>query len=233
MSDYLNYYGRNFDQDDNWALNNYGYTYLGPTLIPPVPPTCGMTDRAGTGEVWYLMWDGDEHLVLTNQPPRAYAYPNSQNWNTTSQAGQDVRVYGPWDGPYMGSTGCRLGVTTASISTPSGPTPAGVPHLQFDFPNPVDPTTLAAINAPAQGPVVVAPYILGPQQQSYPEPTNYPAPGIPAIPGIPSTTPPPTGGGWAAFLAAYATNTPPLLLPANLPAGPGQKAGWHIQHYGG
>lgn len=220
MSDYLNYYGRNFDQDDNWALNNYGYTYLGPTLIPPVPTTVGMTDRAGTGVVWYLMWDGATHLQITSTPPRAYTFPNSQNWNTTSLAGQNVTVYGPWDGPYLGTTGCRLGVTTQGFSPTN-------PHLQIDFPDQAGPAT--QVHSGAFGPNVVAPYILGPQQQSYPEPSNYPAPGIPTIPGIPSTTPPPTGGGWAAFLAAYATNTPPLISVEPTPGSPGE---WHLIAYG-
>ena len=192
-----NYYGRNPLPDDAaYSLDFFGYQYLGPVMIPPVPTTVGMTDRAGSGAVWYLMWDGAVHLCLTNTPVMAFP-----QWNASGVAvpfPQNAVVFGPWDGPYLGQTGWRMGVTVIS----------GVPHLQIDTPEP----TQAHLHK-NNGFPVVAPDIFGPQTQSYPEPSNYPAPGVPNVPGIPSSTPPPTGGGYTAFLAAYPTNTPPLIIP--------------------
>jgi hypothetical protein len=228
MTDYLNYYGRNWEVGQQLSI--WGYAYLGPTLVPPVPPTVGMLDRNGTGVTYYLMWDGTAHLVLTDQPPRAFYDGRG------IATGQDVRVYGPYDGPYIGATGWRLGVTTAApsdLSINGKSFPGGVPRLQIDQPNPQSGAGYTSF-----GPSLVAPDINGPQVQSYPEPSNYPAPGIPNVPGIPSTTPPPTGGGLSAFLAAYQTNQPPLILLQNVPPetiGSWVKVvqPWHLQHLGG
>lgn len=217
MSSYLNYYGRNVDFGP-LGLTLFGYTYLGPIPIPPIPTTVGMYDRAGTGVIWYLMWDGATHLQITNQPPLPFYVPNSQTAFSTTAQGQNTAVFGPWDGPYLGATGARLGVTTVGYSPTN-------PHLQFDFPTAT--SDVQEVSAGTSGPPIVAPYINGPQQQSYPEPTNYPTSGPPAIPGIPSTTPPPTGGGLAAFMAAYTTNTPPLVTVEFIP-GNGPGTGWHI-----
>lgn len=222
MSDYLNYYGHNPDFEVADTLL-WGLAYLGPILIPPVPPTCGMTDRNpnGTGTVYYLMWDGMQNLVLTDQPPRPY--PQS---TLGTQGGQDTRIYGQWEGPFVGNF--RLGVTTQA---PAG-FATGEPRLQFDW---LDP------NGQGMGyttitPPVVAPDILGPQTISFPEPSNYPAPGVPTIPGIPSTTPAPVGGGFAAFLAAYQTNEPPLLNMVQVKTNQATKGGqlptpWHIIYF--
>lgn len=223
MTGFINYYGRNPFPDDYDRTHDFlGYTYLGPIMIPPIPTAVGMVDRNGTGVTWYLMWDGEEHLLLTNDYPM-----NFPQWSAAGLSEpfpQNATVFQPWDGPYIGTTGFRLGVTTAAI----GNIPAGTPHLQIDAPNP----NLNQFYTSA-GPPLIAPYVLGPQMQSYPEPSNYPAPGVPTIPGIPSSTPPPTGGGYEAFLLAYATNTPPLVNPADLPAVPDvQLAGWHLQFYG-
>lgn len=48
-------------------------------------------------------------------------------------------------------------------------------------------------------------------QQTWPEPTNIPTAPPPTIPGIPSTTPPPTGGGYAAWVANSPNNLPTFL----------------------
>lgn len=199
MTDYFTDIGRNA-WDLGTDLTLWGLSYLGPVLIPPVPTTVGMTDRAGTGQIWYLMWDGETHVLITNSPPRPY------NQTTLSQfIGQDVRIYGPYDGPYLGASGCRLGITTQP------PAPYTGVRLEMDFPDQIGPSL--GSHSGTINPPVLAPDILGPQNISFPEPSNYPAPGVPVIPGIPSTTPAPTGGGYAAFLAAYTTNTPPLILP--------------------
>lgn len=205
MTGFTNYYGRNpFPSDWERTLDFMGYTYLGPVMIPPVPTTVGMVDRNGSGTTWFLMWDGEDHLLLTDQYPM-----NFPQWSAAGLSEpfpQNTTVFQPYDGPYMGATGARLGVLNG--------------RLQYDFPT-------AAALGPA-GPPIVAPYVLGPQMQSYPEPSNYPAPGVPTIPGIPSSTPPPTGGGYVAFLAAYATNTPPLLTTSqNL--GPGLP--WYLEYF--
>ena len=107
--------------------------------------------------------------------------------STRSPALQNYSVYGPWDGPYI--SGVRMGVNNAAINLDV--------HNGWQF---------------RQDHPIICPTQTTPLAQSYPEPTNYPAPGIPSVPGIPSSTPPPTGGGYAAFEAAYAANTPPLLI---------------------
>lgn len=222
MTGFLNYYGRNPFPSDDWT--NYfdfmGYAYLGPMFIPPVIPAVGMTDRNGTGVVYYLMWDGETHLLLTDVYPMAYPTEDGPG-------AQNVTIFGPWDGPYM-TSGFRLGVTTAS----QGPSfPSGVPRLQFDVPGNGNPGTQVYTEG---GPPIFAPYILGPQLQTYPEPSNYPAPGVPTVPGIPSSTPPPTGGGLQAFYAAASTNTPPVVVAANVTTVPTfAQPGWHLQHLGG
>ena len=63
-----NYYGPENNSHRAWAL---GYFNLGPVQIPPIPPVVGMTDRAGTGQVWYLFWDGEDHLMLSSVLPPA------------------------------------------------------------------------------------------------------------------------------------------------------------------
>jgi hypothetical protein len=219
MTGFNNYYGRNpFPDDGPYTLDFYGYTYLGPVMIPPVPTTVGMQDRGGSGVYWFLMWDGQDHLVLTNAPPMAF--PQWTAAGLSVPFPQNAAIFGPYDGPYIGQTGWRLGVLDI----------AGVPHLQADAPDPTQTQLYTTLGFP-----VVAPDLFGPQTQSYPEPSNYPAPGVPTVPGIPSSTPVPTGGGFAAFEAAYATNTPPLILPAAIPRwsqlGPSAQP-WHLQHYG-
>lgn len=229
MTGFINYYGRNpFPDDYDHTLDWLGYTYLGPIMVPPVPPTFGMTDRGGTGVVYYLMWDGNNNLVLTDQPPRPFTVPTGASWNTTTQYGQDTYVFGPWDGPYVGQF--RLGVTTIP---PTG-FASGEPRLQFDW---------IGNGIPGQGatytttsPPVCAPNIFGPQMQLYPEPSNYPAPGVPTIPGIPSSTPPPTGGGYVAFLEAGTTNEPPALnmdqvVTDQAPKGGQEPTPWHIVYF--
>lgn len=232
MSDYINYYGREATGD--WqGLDFMGYAYFGPIQIPPVITTFGMTDRAGTGVVWFLMWDGEDHLVLTNQPPLAFAQAQGSNWGVTAPYGQNVSVFGPWDGPYFANW--RLGVSTAAATDGSGNTHgAGTPRLQFDTP---DPYAGAPVHN-SGGPPWIAPDINGPATESFPEPSNFPSPQPGVIPTIPSTSPPPTGGGFTAFLAAYTTNTPPLILPGQIALGtPGLGLKivqpWHLQHFGG
>lgn len=226
MSAYLNYYGRNAEVGEPYQTL-WGYTYLGPILIPPVPTTFGMEDRNpdGDGTIWFLMWDGEDHLLLTDDPPIPFAQCQGSNWGVTEPYGQNVAVFGPWDGPYMGVTGWRLGVTTEAITVGGTPYAGGQPRLQFDSPD-----DAAHGGYTASGPPIIAPNFFGQQTQSYPEPSNYPAPGVPTIPGIPSSTPLPTSGGLAAFIAAYQTNTPPLILPAS-PFATGLLR-WHLQHLG-
>src|SRR5271170_4299231 len=96
---------------------SYGYWNLGPARIPPTPPVVGMVDRNGTGQVWWLYWDGEDHLLLSS---------------VLSPASTNNYTFQPWDGPYLGALGWRLGVTTATL--PHQLLPAGTPHLQFDMP---------------------------------------------------------------------------------------------------
>ena len=167
--------------------SGFGYLYLGPISQPPLVPTVGMTDRV-TGTVYWLYWDGADHLELST---------------TRSAASQNFYTFQPYDGPYIG--GMLLGVSNG--------------HLVLGGGNPGNQTTHP----------IFAPNFNQPLAQSYPEPTNYPAPGIPNIPGIPSSTPPPTGGGYAAFLSAYASNDPPLVI---VQPTPGDPTPYHLYFYG-
>lgn len=114
---------------------------------------------------------------------------NSLRLQTTLPPGlQNHTIYKPHDGPWL-PFGRQLGVNNGSA----------VVNLQL---NPKQPNR--------GGPILAFNYN-SPLAQSYPEPTNYPAPGTPTTPGIPSSTPPPTGGGYSAFLAAFSTNKPTLV----------------------
>ena len=174
---------------------SYGYWNLGPVRIPPTPPAVGMTDRNGTGQVWWLFWDGENHLLLSSTLPPAL----TNNY-----------IFGPWDGPYLGTLGWRLGVTTAYPGT--GLLPPGTPHLQFDFPD--HPAGGLRSDKPLTLPDFYAPLLW-----SVPQPSNWPAPQPGVIPGIPSTAPVPVGGGagLSAFYAAFATNAPVLVTSTFLP----------------
>lgn len=185
-----------------WTL---GFWNLGPVHIPPIPPVVGMTDRAGTGQVWYLFWDGEQNLILTDVLPPAC---------------QDVYVFQPWDGPYIGVTGWRLGVTTAPLAE-SG---ENEPHLQVDVPGTFEHVSLGSAAKPLTCPNVFAPLFW-----SVPEATGWPAPQPGMIPGIPSTAPPSTGGGYTAFLAAFETNQP-VLVSSTYTAGTPQP--WHLGLWG-
>ena len=189
-----------------WQM--YGYWNLGPVRIPPTPPAIGMTDRAGTGQIWYLLWDGESHVILSNELPPAL----TNNY-----------VYGPYDGPYLGTQGWRLGVTTAYPGT--GLLPPGTPHLQFDFPD-----------HPAGGlhsdkPVTLPDYF-APLLWMVPQPSNWPAPQPGVIPGIPSTAPVPTNGGagLSAFYAAFATNAPILLTSTETATSGATPIPQHLKH---
>lgn len=107
---------------------------------------------------------------------------------TRSPASQNYYTFQPWDGPFI--SGLRLGVNNGALVLDNK---MGKHGRQQTHP-------------------IFVPSYTQPLAQTYPEPTNYPAPGVPTIPGIPSSTPPPTGGGYAAFEKAYTTNTPPLLI---------------------
>ena len=174
-------YDRRIGNGGPWG-SGFGYTYLGPISQPPLVPAVGMTDE--NGKVWWLYWDGNDHLLLSD---------------SLSAALQNNYTYKQGDGPYLGATGMILSV---SVKVPGH---LGEPHLIVNYP------------IKSAGHPVFCPNVHAPLGQEYPEPSNYPAPGIPAIPGIPSSTPPPTGGGFAAFEAAYQTNNPPLLTSVATP----------------
>lgn len=190
---------------DNWW--GTGYFYLGPVRIPPLVPVIGMVDIAINGTVWWLFWDGVDHLMLSSTLPAGC---------------QNYYVFQPEDGPYIGTTGLKLGVNSTPQPYNFGLTVGGEPHLQIYWPS-------ENTFFPNAGHPIFAPNINAPLGMKVPEPSNYPAPGIPNIPGIPSSTPPPTGGGFAAFEAAYATNQPPLVTTIKLP---GYYSTFHLIFYG-
>lgn len=103
-----------YDIYTNWPdrdpYNPFGYYNLGPVQIPPPLPVVGMTDRT-TGKVWYLVYDTTgARMALTDTAPTA----------------APLRVYGAWDGPYIGSYGLRLGVDQVTFRGVTGT------HLVFD-----------------------------------------------------------------------------------------------------
>ena len=189
-----------------------GFWNIGPVHIPPIPPVVGMTDRAGTGEVWWLFWDSGSHLLLSNTLPAA---------------AQNNYTYGPYDGPYIGSTGWRLGVTTAA--QPAYSLPAGEPHLVVDFPDSNGGSSAGQGWTSGAKPLTCPDYF-APLLWQVPESTGWPAPQPGTIPGIPSTSPPPTGGGYAAFLAAFATNRPVLVTSGYVTASANVPQPFHLTH---
>lgn len=80
----------------------YGYYDLGPVQIPPWAAIVGMTDRA-TGKVWYLGFDpnSNDRIALVDKLPLSTLIT--------------IRVFGPYDGPFIGSAGLRLGVRNARL----------------------------------------------------------------------------------------------------------------------
>lgn len=210
------YYVPDFVEHQAWTM---GFWNIGPVHIPPIPPVAGMTDRAGTGEIWYLFWDGESHLLLTNTLPAVC---------------QDIYIFQPYDGPYLGSTGWRMGVTTASQpATPNSPaTPAGEPHLVIDFPDSNGGVAASGQGYTSSARPMTVPNYFAPLQWRVPESTGWPAPQPGTIPGIPSTAPPATGGGYAAFLAAFATNVPVLVSSTYVAPSVNVPQPWHLLHYG-
>jgi hypothetical protein len=202
-------YGPLYDYDGELGSEWWGFFKLGPVHIPPIQPTVGMTDRAGTGQVWYLMWDGENHLLLTSVLPTS---------------AQNVSVFQPYDGPYVGQTGWRLGVTTA---TQAGALP-GTPHLIVDVPG-----TFEQSRWPVAGHPLIAPNVNGQAQFTAPASTGSPTPQPPQVPGIPSSSPVPTGGGYAAFEAAFATNSPPLVSSTQVTPSANVPQPWHLGLWGG
>jgi hypothetical protein len=204
-------YGPLYDYDGMLGSEWWGYFKLGPVRIPPIQPTVGMTDRAGTGQVWYLFWDGEEHLLLSDQLPAS---------------AQNVYVFQPYDGPYIGQTGWRLGVTTETQANSFGP--ANAPHLIVDVPG-----TFEGSRWPVSGHPLVAPNINGQAQWAAPESSGWPTPQPPLVPGIPSSSPAPSGGGYAAFEAAFATNSPLLVSSVQVTPSADVPQPWHLGLWGG
>jgi hypothetical protein len=82
-----------------WPYWNQLFYWLGPTQIPPLPSWIGMTDRV-TGVTWWLILAPDfGHLSLTTQTPVG-----------------PQRVFGPWDGPFIGQFGFRIGVSNGHLN---------------------------------------------------------------------------------------------------------------------
>jgi hypothetical protein len=192
----------------NWVG---GFFDLGPPHIPPIQPAVGMTDRAGTGQVWYLFWDGVDHLILTDTLPTS---------------AQNVYTFQPYDGPYIGQTGWRLGVTTETQPLSHGP--ANSPHLVVDVPG-----TFEGSRWPSSAHPLIAPPVLGQTLWSVPESTGWPTAQPPTVPGIPSSSPVPTGGGYAAFEAAFASNTPVLVSSTSVTISSNVPQPWHLGMWGG
>jgi hypothetical protein len=214
-------YGPLYDYDGELGSEWWGYFKLGPVRIPPIQPTVGMVDRAGSGQVWFLMWDAANHLLLTDELPAS---------------AQNVYVFGPYDGPYIGQTGWRLGVTTnvgfiLGQSSLGGPAPLGGlvgPHLVVDVPG-----TFENSRWPSSAHPLIAPSVFGQAAWRVPESTGWPAPRPPVVPGIPSSSPVPTGGGYAAFEGNFANNSPPLVSSTFVPTSANVPQPWHLIFWAG
>lgn len=100
----------------------YGYSYLGPTQIPPLATLCAMTDRT-TGAVWYLCFDpcSDCRLALVSQDE----IPFSLVFTT--------RVYGPYDGPFINANNLRIGVNNGRLVADPSPGDSGGGPWAFDL----------------------------------------------------------------------------------------------------
>lgn len=80
----------------------YGWFDLGPVQLPPLPPVIGLTDRTIPGVVWYITWNNATgHLQIQDSDP----FPQ----------GRPAKVYPPFDGPWIGNSGWRLGVDVGHI----------------------------------------------------------------------------------------------------------------------
>lgn len=106
----------------------YGYFDMGPVQLPPLPPIFGMTDRT-TGVVWYLTYNkATNHFQLISPNP----FPQ----------GRPAKVYPPFDGPWIGGFGWRLGVNNSHLVFDNIVTPdqdnAGGPWA-------IDPTQLVTV----------------------------------------------------------------------------------------
>lgn len=77
----------------------WGAYWLGPIQIPPLPQPFGMTDRA-TGVVYYLTFSSDAtHLIFSTTPPSS----------------KPIKIWAPWDGPFVGQFNLRLGISNAHV----------------------------------------------------------------------------------------------------------------------
>ena len=105
--------------------------------------------------------------------------------SATIPAGLSYTLYKAYDGPFM-PYGTRVDLVSGTLTLVKNGE-ANVSPYPFIF------------NSTA------------PLQQVYPEPSNIPTQPPPVVPGIPSTSPVPTGGGYAAFVANEPNNLPTFL----------------------
>lgn len=101
------------------------YFDLGPVQIPPLAQPFGMTDRT-TGTVYYpsIATDGT-HIQFTTQAP-----PGT------------VKIFGPWDGPFVGNYYLRMGIAGGHVVVDTFPADAGPgPFIRSGS----TPVTLAAV----------------------------------------------------------------------------------------
>lgn len=93
-----------FDQF-NWqgvqgSAQYWGYYWLGPVQIPPLPVWIGLTDRV-TGVVYYFeIGIQTQHIKLSSTP-----LPSAS----------PIKIYAPWDGPFLGQYGYRIGISNARL----------------------------------------------------------------------------------------------------------------------
>lgn len=73
--------------------------WLGPTAIPPLTMPIALTDRANAKLIWYMqVTDDGKHIRFTTAAPAGPA-----------------RIYGPYDGPFVGSSGLRMGISNGHV----------------------------------------------------------------------------------------------------------------------
>lgn len=99
----------------------YGYSYLGPIQVPPLSSMVAMTDRV-TGAVWYLAFDPCQNgricLLSQSEVPLSTILT--------------VRPYAPYDGPFIGPNGLKLGVSNAHLLFDTAPGDSGGGPFAFD-----------------------------------------------------------------------------------------------------
>ncbi len=99
-------------QSAPWIPWIWGYYWLGPTQMPSIPSWIGLTDRV-TGKVWWLQLAPGQQGLASDQ--LALEQRHLQLTDQAPGNSKTSRVFAPFDGPFVGAYGFRLGVANAHL----------------------------------------------------------------------------------------------------------------------